>query len=642
VVRLPKARNQKAPFFKKGLFYLWILLLFPFSSQGWGDERSVDTLPAENNYQHPSSGSIHTPSFEFMPHIKDTNEKTQQIVISSDQMKSEIFAVYAPKELTLDENPQGSFWQNVPELKFAQHRTKSPASASVKIQWDMDYLYILFDIKDTHVESSVDVWDGDSVSFIIRNRERESVYKYRYDISGPGEGNYTSKMILKENTTLNDSGNQDNGFWVFMKIKWQSLRTQPFDGARLPINLISVNHDGKPGAKHDETGVEFSKIIWDRKSADTTNHSLVLIGGYPSPVGAPQEPVRMEKIKPDYDRAENALLYFLKQQDKTTGLFKSYDRENISHTYDQALALANIASEMELLQPNTNRYKTLFKFGDKLAKALVKVQNDDGSWNNAYEVFSTKVLAREKYVGVISWTTYALMRYGSLLRDQACIESAKRGGKWLKAQFKKGALIHTFQNGTEVAITEANINAWYAFHALGEYQMASEIQEFLMERLWDDSEGYFYAGYNITSSSTDTDPYLDNQTLGAYFLKLIGEPQKAAQALRYAKENFGVFENGKFVGLDGRTSKMAVWLEGTFFYILAGGAGAQELLQHMNGYQNNKGGFPHDTKDIIDPWHTQMIGINATIWGQQANLGTHLLKIPDIRVARMKKGEVKA
>lgn len=612
--------------------------MLPFSMQGRADESAVDTIPAENSsYQYPSSGSIRTPSFEFMPHIKNQPQKTQQIIVSSDQMKKEIFAVYAPKELTLDENPQSSIWLNVPELIFAQHRTTSSASASVKIQWDMEYLYLLFDVNDAFVESSVDAWDGDSVSFIIRNRERQSVYKYRHDISGPGEGTFTSKMMLKKNTTLNDSSDWDSGFWVFMKIKWLSLRTKPYDGSRLAINLISVNHDGKPGAKHDETGVEFSKVIWDGQSADTTNHSLVLIGGYPSPIGAPQEPVRMEKIKPDYDRAENALLYFLKQQDKSTGLFKSYDRENISHTYDQALALANIASEMEILPSHTNRFKTLYKFGDKLAKALIKIQNDDGSWNNAYEVFSTKVLAREKYVGVVSWTTYALMRYGSLIRDQACIESAKRGGRWLKTQFKKGGLIHTFQNGTEVVITEANINAWYALHALGEYQMAGQIQDFLMTRLWDDAEGYFYAGYNLTSNGTDTDPYLDNQTLGAYFLKLIGEPQKAAQALRYAKEHFGLFENGKFIGLDGRTSKMAVWLEGTFFYILAGGPGAQELLNQMNTYQNSKGGYPHDSKEISDPWHTQMIGINATIWGQQANLGTHLLKIPDIRVARAKR-----
>lgn len=641
MVRLPKARSYIMPFFKKGLFYLWVLLLLP-AFRCWGDESSIDTLTHESNYHASSNTATHTPSFEFLPNFQKQNNKQQQIVISSEQMKTEVFAIYTPKELTLNENPQGSVWQNVPELIFARHATKSPASASVKIQWDNNYLYVLFDVQDAHVESSVDAWDGDSVSFIIKNRGRDSIYKYRYDVLGNGEGNYTSKFILKEGTTINDPGNKDDGFWVLMKIKWQSLREKPFDGARLPINLMSVNHDGKPGAKHNEAGVEFSKAAWDGGNSDTTNHSLILIGGYPSPVGAPQEAIRMEKIKPDYDRAENALLYFLKQQDKNTGLFKSYDRENISHTYDQALALANIASEMEILSPSTNRYKTLERFGTKLANALVEIQNDDGSWNNAYEVFSMKILAREKYVGVISWTTYALMRYGSVARNSACIQSAKRGGEWLKAQFKKGALIHTFQNGTEVAITEANINAWYAFHAIGEYHMAGEIQDFLMTRLWDDSQGYFYAGFNITSNAADTDPYLDNQTLGAYFLRLIGEPQKAAQALRYAREHFGIFENGKLMGLDGRTSKMAVWLEGTFFYILAGGSGSQELLNQMNSYQNSKGGFPHDSKDISEPWHTQMIGINATIWGQQANLGTHLLKIPDIRLARMKKTEVKA
>ena len=193
---------------------------------------------------------------------------------------------------------------------------------------------------------------------------------------------------------------------------------------------------------------------------------------------------------------------------------------------------------------------------------------------------------------------------------------------------KGGALIHYFDDGNIVAVTEANLNGWFAFTAMNEALYANKIKKFLAKDMWSDQEGRFYAGKNMKTGSIDRDPYLDNQTLGAHFLKTIGRKHDAMRALNYARNTFQVNEQeGKIIGLDGRPSNLAIWLGGTFQYITAKGPYAQFFLSKLNKMQKSNGGFPHDSKDLRDPWHTTWTGISATVWAHQANLGTHPLTL---------------
>lgn len=538
----------------------------------------------------------------------------------------EIFVHWTQREISIKDAPESALWRNIPEHEFANHQN-SPASASIKMQWDKTYLYVLFDVKDAHVEDSVDSWDGDSVNMIIRNTHWNMTYEQRYDINGHNTGRHEASLILKDGTTVNDDTDLDQGYFVIMKIKWSILKLTPIDGMKIPINLVHVNHDGKPGAKHDEEGVAWSKVIWDGGTAQTTQGSMYLMEKGPLMIERVSEEIQWGKLNPDYIRAEKALYYILEQQIKTTGLFQSYKQEQTAHTFDQALVLIDLAKELEILQPHQQRYRQLYIRAKRLAKKIRNLQNKDGSWYNAYDAYDGHILAKEKYTGVISWVVFALNRYGKITLDQASLESASKGIGYLKTQMRGGALFHEFKDGNIVAVTEANLGGWFAFTAMKETTAANQIKKFLLKEMWSHEEGRFYAGKNVLKGNIDKDPYLDNQTLGSYFLKTIGENNDAMRALQFAMKQFHVKERNEILGLDGRTSNLAVWLGGTFQYITAQGPYAQIFLDKLNTLQQSNGGYPHDSKDMKEPWHTTWTGISATVWAHQANLGTHPLTI---------------
>ncbi|MDP8219380.1 MAG: hypothetical protein P9M03_11720 [Candidatus Theseobacter exili] len=329
--------------------------------------------------------------------------------------------------------------------------------------------------------------------------------------------------------------------------------------------------------------------------------------------------------KPEYLRAEKALYYILYQQVADSGLFQSYQEERTAHTFDQALVLIDLVMEMEILKPHQQRYQVLLPRASNLAKSIVNLQNKDGSWFNAYDAYNSTPLTREKYSGVVAWIVFALNRYAALSTDNNALNSAQQGVKYLKNNMKDGGLIHKFANGNVVAITEANLNSWFAFMAMEEYDLANQVQSFLLNNLWSNKQGRFFAGKDMISGKVDKDPYLDNQTLGAHFLKQLGKYSDAIRTLNYANENFQVKKNNNLIGLDGRPSNMAVWLGGTCQYIIAKGTYSQILLDNLNKFQKADGGYPHDSQAINDPWHTTMTGISSTVWAHQANLGTHPL-----------------
>ncbi|MFH0822231.1 MAG: sugar-binding protein, partial [Pseudomonadota bacterium] len=61
-------------------------------------------------------------------------------------------------------------WASVPATTYAVAGTSgSDASASVRLLWDDEYLYIGFDVKDPEVRSGLDIWDTDGVGCFINN-----------------------------------------------------------------------------------------------------------------------------------------------------------------------------------------------------------------------------------------------------------------------------------------------------------------------------------------------------------------------------------------------------------------------------------------------------------------------------------------
>jgi len=112
-------------------------------------------------------------------------------------------------------------------------------------------------------------------------------------------------------------------------------------------------------------------------------------------------------------------------------------------------------------------------------------------------------------------------------------------------------------------------------------------------------------------------PYLDNQTWGAAFLKAIGKGKKACRALSYAKEVLRLpAQGGQLFGFDGQAGPWSVWNEGTGQYIAMGGDGADDLLLELLAQQREDGAVPGSPDEFLGGgvWTTRWHGVAPTAW----------------------------
>ena len=112
-------------------------------------------------------------------------------------------------------------------------------------------------------------------------------------------------------------------------------------------------------------------------------------------------------------------------------------------------------------------------------------------------------------------------------------------------------------------------------------------------------------------------PYLDNQTWGAAFLKAIGEQEKARRALSYARETLVLpAQGGQLFGLDGQGGPWSVWKEGTAQYVAVGGEGADDLLQELLAQHQENGALFGGPDDFSGGgvWTTRWVGVAPASW----------------------------
>lgn len=145
-------------------------------------------------------------------------------------------------------------WKNAPEAevtKVVKSETTMAeaelAKGKVKLLWDKDYLYALWQVKDSKLSaSSSDDWAQDSIElFIDEKNERAGEYQsddaqYRVNfegkISGGGTG-YDSKNIKAKAKKI------DGGYLVEMSVKLSFAKREP--GTKMGLDL-QINDD--PGS----------------------------------------------------------------------------------------------------------------------------------------------------------------------------------------------------------------------------------------------------------------------------------------------------------------------------------------------------------------------------------------------------------
>jgi hypothetical protein len=177
--------------------------------------------------------------------------------------------------ITVDGVVDEPIWQCAIPLTYAIHTSQTDVTtATVRALWDRDCLYVGFAVEDTQVETADFDWNDDSVSIVFNNGE----FKCRHDVGDTGEGECNRVLHLPSCTTLNNPSDADCGYTVEMCIRWSKARITANAGDVIPTDFLSVDHDGNPGAPHDDPGTEFSKLSWDGDgSVDTTGRSITLV-----------------------------------------------------------------------------------------------------------------------------------------------------------------------------------------------------------------------------------------------------------------------------------------------------------------------------------------------------------------------------
>lgn len=297
-------------------------------------------------------------------------------------------------------------------------------------------------------------------------------------------------------------------------------------------------------------------------------------------------------------RAAGAAAAWLANRQLPNGLLKSWEQDTrcLAYTYDQALSLLVFS------------HAGMRAEADRLAQRLAATQNADGSWYQTRDCDTLEATEPpNKWEGDSAWATYALARYRAQLQrdDQPIKDAVDKGAVWLESRINlsDGCLV--------IDHTEATIDAWWALHTVGRTPAADQLEACLLTMYWDDAMGRFKGG------KIWQQPYLDNQTWGAAFLKAIGEHTKARRALSYADAVLRVpAQGGQLFGLDGQGGPWAVWNEGTAQSIAAGGAGSADLLRELLAQQRADGAMPGapDAFSGGGVWATRSAGVAPTAW----------------------------
>ncbi|MGE5296641.1 MAG: sugar-binding protein, partial [Solirubrobacterales bacterium] len=159
-------------------------------------------------------------------------------------------------------------WTNVrsnaiDNVTYAPVENEADASASFKMMYDKQALYLLVDVKDNElINDSVEFWLDDSVEVFIDadNCKAETYgdndyqYNFAWDSSAPSMGetkhNKTEGVQYAFDRT-------DAGYRLEAKLPWSTLGTEPKPGTRIGLD-VHVDDD-------DDGGDRDTKLMWNTK-----------------------------------------------------------------------------------------------------------------------------------------------------------------------------------------------------------------------------------------------------------------------------------------------------------------------------------------------------------------------------------------
>lgn len=373
----------------------------------------------------------------------------------------------------------------------------------------------------------------------------------------------------------------------------------------VPFSFLDAWRDGT-SFDSSQVSAFFISVVKDPVADDGGSGHLALDNVSAVNVISRTVPTEFEVVSGN-EVAKTAVFNWLSSQQQPSGLLKSWQEESscLSYTYDQALALMVFANE------------GMWDEADAIVNALIAIQNDDGSWYQVHNCGSNPPTAASsnKWEGDIAWTIAALRRYIDLGGSvEQAIFAKNQAADWLVTRIdgSTGCLM--------IDHTEGTIDAWWAMQAGGLDYIAEMkgLESCLLTYYWDDNMGRFKGGQSWQQ------PYLDNQTWGAAFLKAVGEEEKAQRALSYARKVLLLpVQGNQLYGFDGQGGPWSVWNEGTAQYVSLGGQGANDLLVELLAQQEMDGSLPGSPDEFSGGgvWTSRWHGVSATSWLYFALMG---------------------
>ena len=152
-------------------------------------------------------------------------------------------------------------WKTADELPVAIN-VGAKASASAKILWDDEYLYVLADVKDPVLNKAAsDAWEQDSVEiFVDENNNKTSTYEAddkQYRIGYENTHSFNGTKCVEENIKSEVVVTED-GYKIEAALKWTDIA--PAEGAKVGLD-IQVNDA-------DNSGKRVGTLNWADKTGN--------------------------------------------------------------------------------------------------------------------------------------------------------------------------------------------------------------------------------------------------------------------------------------------------------------------------------------------------------------------------------------
>lgn len=147
----------------------------------------------------------------------------------------------------------------------ADRRQKNPAEIVLRLFHDGNDLYVALSSYDRFVEAATPAENSDGLySFSVATRGGAlQHYRLRWSANPPvpgGEMISPGRWGARLRGPLDDPRREGGGYVLEFAIPLAAIGWRPGDAVR--INVIVQDHNGKPGGRYDEAGVEFARLAW--------------------------------------------------------------------------------------------------------------------------------------------------------------------------------------------------------------------------------------------------------------------------------------------------------------------------------------------------------------------------------------------